>query len=460
MFTRTLFPDLKAWLTKPDRKPLVLRGARQVGKSTAVREFARREGRPLYEVNLERHAALDAVFAGLDIARILQELSFACGKTVAPEGILFLDEIQATPQALRALRYFREERPDLPVIAAGSLLEFTLDAADFSMPVGRVTQMHMGPLGFTEFLGAMGEDDLAALLAGWTPGQPFPATAHARLLPLLREYLLVGGMPEAVATFARTRAFADCHEVHLSILDTYRDDFGKYAGRVPVEHVRRVFDHVPAAVGGKFGFARAIPEARAAQVRQAFDLLATAGVVHAVRHCAGNGVPLGAEADGGAFKPLFLDIGLLNAACGVRALALEALRDAKFVNEGRMAEQVVGQNLLAGQGFSRRPVLHYWLREGRSANAEVDYLVEAADKVLPVEVKAGAGGSLKSLHVFMAAKQAAGASPLAVRLDLNPPAEQIIETTVVLEGKSRPVRYPLRSLPLYMADQVGRMGVG
>ena len=456
MFTRTTFTDLSRWHRDPRRKPLIIRGARQVGKSTLVRQWTKEQGLPLFEINLERHVKLDAAFAKLDIPELLAELSFSCGRPVNTGGVLFLDEIQATPHALRALRYLWEERPDLPVLAAGSLLEFAIDAADFSMPVGRVRHLHLGPLGFAEFASALGESDLATLLRTWVIGAPFPVAAHQRLTLLLRDYLLVGGMPEAVAAFADQRQLADAHAIHLSIFDTYRDDFGKYAGRVPLDRLRRVFDHVPATVGEKFRFSRAIPEARAAEVRKALDLLATAGIVHLVRHSDANGLPLGAEADDTAFKPLFLDIGLMNAACGVRTISLEALHDNKFVNEGRMAEQFAGQNLLAGQERVRRPELHYWLREGRTGNAEVDYLVEHDARVIPVEVKAGASGGMKSLQQFMALK----ASPFAVRLDLNPPSSQQVEALVQTPQGMRSAQYTLHSLPLYLADQVERLVLG
>ena len=453
MFPRTTFADLSRWHIDPRRKPLIIRGARQVGKSTLVRQWTKAQGLPLFEINLERHAKLDAAFERLEIPALLTELSFACGSQVTAGGVLFLDEIQATPHALRALRYLWEERPDLPVIAAGSLLEFAIAAADFSMPVGRVQHLYLGPLGFTEFVSALGESDLAELLRSWRIGAPFPAAAHQRLTLLLRDYLLVGGMPEAVAAFSDRRHLADAHAVHLSILDTCRDDFGKYAGRVPLDRLRKVFDHVPAAAGEKFRCVRAIPEARAAEVRKALDLLATAGIVHLVRHSDANGLPLGAEADDSAFKPLYLDVGLMNAACGVRALSLEVLHDKKFVNEGRMAEQFVGQNLLAGQERARRPSLHYWLREGRTGNAEVDYLMEHDARVIPVEVKAGASGGMKSLHQFMAVKP----GHLAVRLDLNPPSSQDMELLVSSPAGLRPTQYTLHSLPLYMADQVERL---
>ena len=453
MFERVAENELRKWHGGANRKPLVIRGARQVGKSTLVREFARRSGLQLFEVNLERHSRLDAVFATLDVANILRELQFTCGKGPLDNGLLFLDELQAAPNALKALRYLHEERPDLAVAAAGSLLEFTLNEADFSMPVGRIRYLYLQPLGFDEFLAALGMADLADLTAKWNPPEPFPEAAHLRLLGQLRDFLLVGGMPEAVALFAAGGGLDACAESHHSILDTYRDDFGKYAGKVPVARLRRLLDYLPLAVGEKFSYARALPDEPAKTARQALELLTTAGLVNLVRHSDANGLPLGAEADPRVFKPLFLDVGLLNAACGVRDIPLDTMRDQRFVNEGRLAEQFAGQQLLAGLGRDQRPVLHYWLREGRKTNAEIDFLVEAAPAIIPVEVKAGASGTMKSLHQFMSLRK----PPFAMRLDLNPPSLSRVAVKAPTPDGMKDVEYTLCSLPLYLACQARRI---
>jgi len=180
-----------------------------------------------------------------------------------------------------------------------------------------------------------------------------------------------------------------------------------------------------------------------------------AGIVGLVHHSDANGTPLGAEADAAVFKPLFLDVGLMNAACGIRTLPQETLHDRRFVNTGKMVEQFVGQQLLAGLGGAQRPRLHYWLREGRQSNAEVDFLLEAGGAVIPVEVKAGASGALKSLHQFMALKT----PPLAFRLDINPPSRQTVAVAIVIGKESRRVAYPLYSFPLYLAGQAERIAV-
>ncbi len=453
MFERKSELELKKWHDSKNRKPLLIRGARQVGKSTLVREFARKCGIELFEINMERHYRLNEVFATLDVAKILRELEFTCGRGTLDKGLIFLDEIQAAPNAIRALRYFYEERPDLAIIAAGSLLEFTLNETGFSMPVGRVCYLYLQPLSFEEFLKAAGKDDLAKLISEWIPPDSFPESAHLRLIDHLRDFLLVGGMPEAVAVFTSGAGLEACAQSHHSILETYRDDFGKYASKIQIGRLRKLIDYVPMSVGEKFSYARAIPDERAKDVRQALDMLATANIVPLAHHSDANGLPLGAETAPSVFKPFFLDVGLMNAVCGIRGISIEAMRDRRFVNEGKMAEQFVGQQLLTGCDCHRRPNLHYWLREGRKSNAEIDFLLESAPSIIPVEVKSGASGSLKSLHQFVAAKK----SPFAMRLDLNAPSMHQVSVSALTPGGIKKVAYTLHSLPLYLACQAERI---
>ena len=218
---------LHRWLKAARRKPLVLRGARQVGKTTLVRQFAAAAGFGLCEVNLERHLYLDRVFESLDTRRILRELE-TIGGVRLDGAILFLDEVQATPHALPALRYLYEDRPDLPVAAAGSLLEFTLAEHGFSMPVGRIQYLHLGPMTFGEFLAAA-DPDAAGEAGDLDPDAPPADAAHRRLLRRLREYLLVGGLPEAVLAHCESGSPLEVAAVHRSIAATYEDDFARYA---------------------------------------------------------------------------------------------------------------------------------------------------------------------------------------------------------------------------------------
>jgi len=446
---------LSKWHVRTHRKPLVIRGARQTGKSTLVRNFAQARGLTLHEINLEKYSHLDPLFQRLDVPLLLRELELIIGKgpLTGTHCLLFLDEIQATPHALQALRYLYEEMPALAVIAAGSLLEFALADAHFSMPVGRVEYLYLGPLTFEEFLLAQGEEKFLNYLSEYSiQGHPSPF-AHDRLLDILRDYVLVGGMPEAVAHFIERKDFREASDVHRSILDTFRDDFGKYATRTELTLLRRIFEYAPQAVGKKVVYSHIDPTQQAREIRAAVDLLAQASVIHRIHHSDGVGVPLGATADDRTFKPLFLDIGLLNTSCGVSSLRIEDLRKYAFVNEGAIAEQCVGQHLLYPPEPSARPALHYWLRDGKQNNAEVDYLIAAGPHVIPVEVKAGAGGSLRSLHQFVAARNA---NP-AIRFDVNPPSIQEINHTITVGAEKKLVQYALLSLPIYMVGQARRI---
>jgi len=446
---------LNSWYHSPHRKPLVLRGARQVGKSYLVRQVARNLGVPLYEINCEKHLHLDAVFASFNVTRIIQECEFICGiidTTAERSGILFLDEVQATPNAIAALRYFFEEHPQLPVIAAGSLLEFALSRHNFSMPVGRIEFYYLGPMTFLEFLDGIGEEQIAGYIRKYHMTEVPSETAHVALLGRLRDYFLVGGMPEAAGVFASTGSFPAVSQIHESIIETYRSDFAKYAALDDLARLRRVFDYVPSAVGNKIKYVNIDSADRSQRIRAAFDLLVLAGIIAPVKHSSASGVPLAALVNDNVFKPLFLDIGLMNAVCGIRSIGLEVFQAAKFINEGAMAEQFIGQHLLYAE-VGVRPALFYWLREEKSGNAEIDYLMQINTLIVPVEVKAGKSGSLKSLHRFAAEKK----TPLAVRFDLQQPSVHNVEFAVSIDKQPGNAAFRLLSLPLYMVEQCRRL---
>ncbi|MEN9355534.1 MAG: hypothetical protein RL318_2859 [Fibrobacterota bacterium] len=415
--------------------------------------LAQEEKLPLWEVNLERHPGLAKSFQSMDVPSILMELSLILRTKIGAEpGILFLDEIQSVPAALAALRYFHEERPDLPVIAAGSLLEFALQEMKASMPVGRIEFFHLGPLSFEEYLLAAEGDYVLQTLRDWNLGEPWPETLHNRLSGRLREYLAVGGMPEATAVFLEESSFADVAAVHRSIVETYREDFSKYALGSQTEKVRRIFDTAPAFLGQKIRWSRIHPDWKSVDQRKAFDQLARAGILCPVHHSDGTGLPLDATRDDGVFKLLHLDVGLVQNALGGFALSMEQFLEGRFVNEGPLAEQFTGQQLRFDPNGSR-PELHYWLREGKSGNAEVDFLTAVQGTVIPVEVKSGAAGSMRSLHQFVDLR---GASR-AVRFDLNPPSRQTIQVKIPTASGQKQVEYELISLPLGLAGQMRRL---
>ncbi|MCE2515002.1 MAG: ATP-binding protein [Acidobacteria bacterium] len=457
MLQRREIAHLEAWATRRPRKPIVIRGARQVGKSTLVREFARAAGLSLVAVDFERNPELREAFTGRDPARVLALLRLLTGQTAAAgTHLLFLDEIQAAPEALAALRYFHEEMPELHVLAAGSLLEFALAETRFPMPVGRVEYMHLGPMHFEDFAIATGEADLAGFLRGFplhsVSRNALPGALHRKCLDLLRRYWVVGGLPEAVAAFVRASRVAVDFEavarVLQSIVATYRDDFGKY-GRSR-DGIRRVFDRLPHLVARKFKYVEVSRDHRAADIGAALEHLCMARVACKVFRTAANGVPLAAEINERFFKCLHVDVGLLCAALGLDLLDLERPGDPTLVNRGAVAEQFVGQHLLYSEAPYRTPALHYWARETRNAAAEIDYVIAAGRRVVPVEVKAGATGSLRSLHQFVREKSAG----LAVRFNADPPSLSA-ESSTLPDGTT--VRYDLLSLPLYLVGQTRRL---
>ena len=430
---------LQAWATRRPHKPVVIRGARQVGKSTLVREFARTAGLTLMAVDFERNPELREAFTDRDPARILALLKLLTGKTVAAgTHLLFLDEIQAAPEALAALRYFHEEMPDLHVVAAGSLLEFALAQTRFPMPVGRVEYMHLGPMHFEDFLIAMGEADVADFLRGLPLSgigkNALPVPLHRKCLDLLRRYWVVGGLPEAVAAFVRAPGrgtdFEPVSRVLQSVVATYRDDFGKY-GRSR-DRIRMVFDRLPHLGGRKFKYVEVSRDHRADEIAAALEHLCMACVACKVFRTAANGVPLAAEANHRFFKCLHVDVGLLCAALGLDVLDLERHGDPTLVNRGAVAEQFVGQHLLHDDAPYVTPALHYWAREARNAAAELDYVVAVGSRVVPVEVKAGATGSLRSLQQFVHEKS----SDLALRFNADPPS-LLRESRKLPDGRRR-----------------------
>lgn len=434
--------EMLSWFEMARRKPLVLRGARQVGKSTLVRQFAASQGLVLNEVNLERHLNLARVFATTDIPRILDELDVIVGRKIdQPNSLLFLDEIQAVPEAIAALRYFYEDRPHLPVVSAGSLLEFALDAKRLSMPVGRVTYMYLGPMTFCEFL-AETAPDLIPYARQAAAGEPVPQTAHEKLTASMRRYLFVGGMPEAVLAYVESGLTA-VSEVQRMILESYEDDFAKYAHGMDLALMQEIFRNLSPQACKKVKYVNFSREVGSRAVKGVLNLFLKSRVLTRVRASACTGLPLYADTEEGVWKGLFLDVGLMNRACGVDWRMLERMDDVKFVNEGAMAEQYIGQQLLSRNGCLERPMLAYWLREGGKNNAEVDFVVSYGDEIIPIEVKAGAAGSLKSLRELLCARGYAK----AIRFDMNPPSRQIVKMT----GTGIASEYTLISRPLYTA---------
>jgi uncharacterized protein len=445
---------LDKWYAKTERKPLVVRGARQVGKSTLLELFAKQQGCKLASVNLERHPELASVFSSMNPAVILDSLEALPGiNSIAAGDLLFLDEIQAIPLALAALRYFHEVKPELAVASAGSLLEFALGDRQLSMPVGRIEYLHMGPMTFSEFLQALDETKLADSLLGWEPGKDINPVLHRRLLEQLRLYYNVGGMPEAVSRYADTRSLSAASEVHASIIQTYRDDFPKYIGGRNFARIQHVFNFAARNVGQKVKYSQYSSDDKSATIKTDIELLCMARVLHKVVHSHCNGLPLQGEVEEKVYKLLFLDIGLMNAICGLDWQRIGEINETRLVNEGSNAEQFIGQHLLELLAATPNRDLTYWLREGRSNNAELDYVIALNGRIVPVEVKAGASGSLRSLQQFMAEKGLRH----AIRFDALPPSTQKVTASIRRGSGMEDVHFELVSLPLYLVECLPRV---
>ena len=404
-FPRKIDPVLAAWAKSGKRKPLLLRGARQVGKSSAIRNLAA-GFKHFLEINLEDDAAARRFFDdGGEPDSICQKLSLL-RQTPVVDGktLLFLDEIQASPAALAKLRYFYEKRPGLHVVAAGSLLEFALGEIP-SFGVGRIHSVFMHPFSFGEFLTASGGKMLAYAVAGASPGNPLPEPIHKQLMETVKTFMIVGGFPEAVSEFVRTGDLLASQTAHDDLLASFQSDFGKYRGRIPSDRLARVFNSVARQSPGKFVYERVGEGTSNAQAKQALDLLLMAGLVLPVTHTSANGIPLGAEEDERYRKMLPCDTGLFQRMLGLGVSDLFLGEDFQTVNKGGVAEIFAGLELAKAMPASLPPRLHCWRRENAKGNAEIDYVIQRGRRVVPVEVKAGTRGAMQSLRLFMAEKR-------------------------------------------------------
>lgn len=410
-YRRNIDQYLVEWAQRTEHKPVLLRGARQIGKSTAVRHLGE-QFECYVEVNFEKQPAYKALFEkDLDVKRIVPLISAMAKKSIVQgKTLLFLDEVQDCPQAIMALRYFREDMPQLHVVAAGSLLEFALDELP-TFGVGRIHSMYMYPMTFDEYLMACGEDLLIELRNNATPDEPLVNVIYEQLVDHIRTFMLVGGMPECVAKWVETHDFTVCQEVQDDLLNGYEDDFPKYRKKVDPVLLRQTMRSVAVQATKKFVYSQVQGNYTAAEVRKALDMLVKAGIVIPVVHSSANGLPLGDEADVRVRKMMLLDTGLmlrlLNMTLGdVDEITTHILTSsvADLVNKGTMAEMLAGLEILHYQSANLRHELYYWTRNAKSSLAEIDYVIPMLSQPMPIEVKAGTQGGMKSLWTFMREK--------------------------------------------------------
>jgi predicted AAA+ superfamily ATPase len=434
---RDIEANLLRWKDQQRRMPLLLGGARQVGKTYVIEKFGREQFKCFVTLNFDQHPEYKECFQLLEPAKIISSIELIKGTTIHPgDALLFLDEIQECPQAIMALRYFKEQMPELHVIGAGSLLEFALNDPNFRMPVGRVQFLYLRPLSFGEYLDASGNFRLREYLHTVPLGKSIEEVVHKRLLALVREYFALGGMPAVISEYLESKSQLQSQEIQTAILTTFRNDFGKYAGRTPHTHLQTVFIKAPGLIGKWLKYTTLDPDVASTTLKNALRKLSDAGLIIPVYATSAAGLPFATHINEKKCKLLFLDVGLVQRACN---LSLELLfkEDLLLINQGALAEQFVGQELLAYRNKEESNALFSWVREEKSSSAEIDFLIAVDTQIVPIEVKAGAIGSLRSLKLFLAEKKL----PLGLRISEVP----------------FHLNHSVLSIPFYMIEELPRL---
>ena len=446
-FPRKIDPVLEKWSISDHRKPLILSGARQTGKTSSIREFGKKFDL-FVELNLERYADLKMVRSCNSTEELLEALSARHNLARFPRRtLIFLDEIQQSLRAVRWLRFFHEDHPELAVVAAGSLLETRLQDRGFSFPVGRVTFRTLRPFSFFEFIQALGKDVLARNLAKQVGGgKAIPAAVHNQAMELVRDYVMVGGMPEAVARWASGANMTEVRKVHEDLVQALAEDIHRYKGKNDLVYLEAAFENLAHHYGLRFKYENFAPGYASRPMKSAINRLERAMLLTRVWPTSSRALALRTRPRS-APKLLPLDIGIALHMMGPTHEHLRA-RPVQQIVGGRVAEMFVGQQLLASR-YGPGEQIHFWVSESSRGNAETDFLIEGPSVPIPVEVKSGASGSLKSMHQFlMRAGLATGIRFWAAGL-----ADE--QHTVAMAGGR--IGYRLLSLPLYAAETLDQL---
>lgn len=434
---RSIEDELNYWKSEPLRMPLLIRGARQVGKSFTVEKFGEENFAQTVTINFELKPVLRDCFRDLDPKKIIREVELALKVQIRPgTTLLFLDEVQFCPEAIASLRYFKELMGELHVIAAGSLLEFALVDKSISFPVGRLQSIYMRPLSFLEFLKVMEEDQLVQFILDFQWSIEIGQAVHERFLELLKIYFFVGGMPGAIAKYQATDSLLDCQNYLRTLIDLYRVDMAKYATKTQYRHLQILFDRAPESVGLRFKYSFIDPDIKSRDLQTALDQLTWAGLLNPVLATSAGGLPLQSQVKSKVQKLIYLDIGMLQSALKVDPL-LFFREDLTLIHSGALAEQFVGQELIAYANPHDRMQLYFWEREKKDSAAEVDYVVPIGPYIIPIEVKAGAAGKLRSMNVFLKEKKSA----FGIRICSAMPQKS----------------HPIITLPFYLVSQWQRL---
>lgn len=402
---RKIDAELTLWRNQKEGKPLLIRGARQVGKSTAIRHLGSQFEHYL-EINFEEQRQVHRLFNGdLDPASLCENLSILYNIPIIPgKTLVFFDEIQTCVPAISSLRFFYEKYAELHVIAAGSLLEFALEEIP-SFGVGRIRSLFMYPLSFDEYLIGIGAQLLHDAKKKAEIRKPLAEPLHQKLIEHFKRFLVIGGMPEVVASYIKNNDIRSCGQVQDDLITSLKADFVKYKKQVPFLRISEVFDSVIQQSGNKFTYAKAATEANHKQIVEAVNLLIMAGLVISVTHTAANGLPLGAETNPKKRKMLLLDTGIFQRLLGLDIAEIVLEGEFDVINKGAIAEQFVGLELLKNGSCYRQERLYFWQREAKSSNAEIDFVVQKNQNIMPIEVKSGKKGSMQSLFLFLAEKK-------------------------------------------------------
>ncbi len=396
---RLLYHDLCKWKAEKHRKPLILRGARQVGKTHIIRQFSH-TFEQFIEINFEKTPDALAIFSGnLDPVRLSRDIEIFTNQKIIPgKTLIFFDEVQVEPRIITALRYYYEEMPNLHVVAAGSLVDFAIESV--GVPVGRVTFMHMYPMSFIEYLKATQNNILAKEIIKHSISESINESIHNKALKLAAEYMAIGGMPEVVSTWIDTNDITAVENVKSDIIDAYRQDTDKYASMTQIKYLEFIYERLPRLMGTRFKYSSISKEFRKRELGPCLELLSKARVVHKVYHTRANGFPIGAESDLEKFKVVPLDIGLSQKMLGLELKNWFLNPNSTLINKGEITECFVGQEMLVYNSATDEK-LYYWQRETRGSSSEVDYIIIKTNKIIPVEVKSGAGTALKSMRIFL-----------------------------------------------------------
>ena len=414
---RDIDQTLNEWKVSPRRKPVLIRGVRHCGKTQSVRHLGE-QFENYAEINLEKQPSLHAIFSeDINIKKIISRLELETLQPIRPgKTLLFIDEIQACPRAVSALRYFYEDMPGLHVIAAGSLLDIILNnrkQQPIDFPVGRIRSIYMYPFSFREFLRGAGQAVLSDYLDGIDPDQE-ENIAHSKLLDAYKTFLIVGGMPEAAADYYQHGSFLSCQDIHRDILYNFRDDIGKYNTDIPADILRRVFDYSLHHVCTQVKSSSAIQGISAYYFEESIKLLRRAGLVYPVKASSCDGIPLGSSEKEANKKLLTFDTGVYLTACDLSAAEILASDVFDRMNKGSVVEMQTGLEIVKNTDPYREAALYYWYRAG--ANAEVDYVIQKGNDIVPLEVKASGKGSMQSIYSYLDTHPTA---PYGIRVSLE-----------------------------------------